>query len=89
MVGTVFNDPKNILFIFFANEYPNQTEFYADFKSEEIIGKKCTQKKLFAQNCCKLVVLYRRQTPILHTFFAYNLFVSKVFAFFSTGLKSA
>ncbi len=32
------------------------TEFYADFKSIEIIVKKCTQKKLFAKNCCKLVV---------------------------------
>ena len=41
---------------FFAYEYQNYAEFYADFISVEIIGKMCTQKKLFAYNFCKLVV---------------------------------
>jgi hypothetical protein len=27
-----------------------------DFKSVEIIGKKCTQKKLFAKNCSKRTI---------------------------------
>ncbi len=44
---------------FFAYEYQKYTEFCADFKSAEIIGKKCTQKKLFAKNCWQLVVLKR------------------------------
>jgi hypothetical protein len=53
-----------------------------NFKSVEIICKKCTQKKLFAKNFLKLIVLYRRgQIPILHPNFAYNFFVRKFFAF--------
>jgi hypothetical protein len=46
-----------ILFIsFLTYEYQKNVEFLADFKSVEIIGKKCTQKKVFAKNFCKLVV---------------------------------
>ncbi len=41
---------------FFVYVYQKYSEFYADFKSVEIIGKKCTQKKLFAKNFYKLVV---------------------------------
>ncbi len=41
--------------LLFAYEYQKYTEFYADFKSVEIIGKQCTQKKLFAKNFGKLV----------------------------------
>ncbi len=45
---------------FFCNlltyEYSEFAEFYADFKSVEIIEKKSTQKKLFAKHFCKLVV---------------------------------
>jgi hypothetical protein len=33
---------------FLAYEYSKSAEFYADFKSVEIIEKKSTQKKLFA-----------------------------------------
>ncbi len=40
----------------FAYEYQKYTEFYADFHLMEIIWKKCTQKKLFAKNYCKLIV---------------------------------
>jgi hypothetical protein len=40
----------------FAYEYQKYTEFYADFHSMEIIWKKCTHKKLFAKNYCKLIV---------------------------------
>ncbi len=47
--------PKFFLF-FLAYEYSKFAEFYADFKSVEIIEKKSTQKKLFAKNFCKLVV---------------------------------
>jgi hypothetical protein len=39
----------------FFFKYVSQ-KYYADFKSVEIIGKKCTQKKLYAQKFCKLVV---------------------------------
>jgi hypothetical protein len=44
--------PQKIYF-FFTCEYQKYSEFYADFKSVDVIGKKCTQKKLFAK---KLVV---------------------------------
>jgi hypothetical protein len=37
-------------------EYSKFAEFYADFKSVEIIDKKSTQKKLFAKHFCNLVV---------------------------------
>ncbi len=46
--------PKIYLF-FFVYEYPKYAEFYADCKSVEIIGKKCTKKKLFAKKFCKSV----------------------------------
>jgi hypothetical protein len=41
---------------FLTYEYSKFAEFYADFKSVEIIGKKSTQRKLFAKHFCKLVV---------------------------------
>ncbi len=41
----------------FAYEYQNCAEFHVDFKSMEIIGKKCTQKKSFTKNVCKLVLV--------------------------------
>ena len=47
--------PKNFC-SFLAYEYSKFAEFYADFKSLEIIEKKSTQKKLFAKHFCKLVV---------------------------------
>jgi hypothetical protein len=47
--------PKNVN-VFFAYKYPKYAEFYTDFKSVEIIGKKCTQKKLCAKNFFMLVV---------------------------------
>ncbi len=39
-----------------AYDYPKYAEFHADFKTMEIIGHKCTQKKLFAKYFCKFVV---------------------------------
>ncbi len=51
----VLNDPKNFKF-FFAYEYSKYAEFYGDFKSVEIIGKKSTQKNFFDKHFCKLVV---------------------------------
>ncbi len=47
--------PK-IFYFFFANEYQKYAEYYADFKSVEIIGKKCTKKKLFAKNFRKIEI---------------------------------
>ncbi len=44
-----------IFLVLFAYEEAKQAEFLADFKSVEIIGKKCTQEKLFAKNFCKLL----------------------------------
>jgi hypothetical protein len=41
---------------FLAYEYSKFAEFYADFKSVEIIEKKSFQKKLFAKYFCILVV---------------------------------
>jgi hypothetical protein len=44
--------PKNVLlFVYWCQKY---AEFYADSKSVKIIGKKGTQKNLFAKNLCKL-----------------------------------
>ncbi len=56
----VLNDPK-FFYFFYA-------EFYADFKSAEIIGKKCTQKKLFAKNFCKLLAKKRTTIFLLFCF---------------------
>ncbi len=42
------------IFFYFADEYQKYSECYADSKSIEKVGKKCTQKKLFAENFCKL-----------------------------------
>ncbi len=53
---------------FFGYEYPKYAEFHADFKSVEIIEKKCNQKKLFAKNFCKLVV-QKRKIPNFAPFF--------------------
>ncbi len=79
--------PKNFS-SFVPYEYSKFAEFYADFKSVEIIGKKSTQKNLFAEHFCKLVVQKRRTSDFSH-FFGCNFFVSKFFTFFSTVAKSA
>jgi hypothetical protein len=41
---------------FFAYEKTKNEKFYADFKSVELIGNKCTCKKLLAKNFSKLVI---------------------------------
>jgi hypothetical protein len=42
---------------FFAYEYlSKKANFYADFKSVEVTGNKCTWKKLLAENFGKLVI---------------------------------
>jgi hypothetical protein len=41
---------------FLTYKYQKFAEFLADFKSMEIFGKKCTQKKLIAKYFCKSVV---------------------------------
>ncbi len=41
---------------FLTYKYQKYAEFFADFKSMEKFGKKCTQKKLIAKYFCKLVV---------------------------------
>jgi len=43
-----------------TKKYQKNTEFYADFKSVEIIGKKYTQKKLFAKNFCTVSSIEER-----------------------------
>ncbi len=72
---------------FVTYEYSKFAEFYADFKSN---NRKTihSEKKLFAKNFCKLVVLKRRISDFSH-FFGCNFFVSKFFTFFSTISKSA
>jgi hypothetical protein len=40
---------KKIFFFFFAYEYQQYTEFYADLKSVEIIGKSTPEKVIFQQ----------------------------------------
>ncbi len=43
-------------------------KFYADFKSVEIIWKKWNQKKLFAKNFLKLVVVKSTNSNFAHFF---------------------
>ncbi len=40
----------------FAYELPKNAKFYADFKTVELIGSKCTCKKLLVENFSKLVI---------------------------------
>ncbi len=53
----------------------------SDFKSVKIIGKKCTQKKLFAKNCSKRTI-----SNVAH-FFAYNFLVAN-FSHFSQQFRN-
>ncbi len=46
----------NFFYFFFTIWVSKNAEFYADFKSVEIIWKKGTQKNLFAKILYKLVV---------------------------------
>ncbi len=46
-------------YLFFAYEYQKYAEYYPDSKSVEIMGKKYTLKRLFANNFGKLVVKKR------------------------------
>ncbi len=48
--------PPNFFLSFLTYDNQKNAEFYADFKSVEIIWKKCTLKKLFDKNLYKLVV---------------------------------
>ncbi len=73
--------PQNFFFLFLHMSIKN-----TDFKSVDIIGKKYTPKKLFAKNYCKLVTKKRAYSNFA-PFFAYNCFVSKFFALFSTVLN--
>jgi hypothetical protein len=60
--------PHNIFISFLTYEYPKNAEFYADFKSVEIIWKKCTKKKLFPKNFYKLVVGKSTNSNFAHFF---------------------
>jgi hypothetical protein len=51
----LYSMTPQIFFLYFVYEYKKYEEFYADSKSIEITGKKCTQKKLFVKKFCKLV----------------------------------
>ncbi len=44
---------QKIFSSFLVYEYSKYAEFYADFKSVEIIGKKSTKKNFFAKHFCK------------------------------------
>jgi hypothetical protein len=52
----VYSMTPKFLKFFLAYGYSKYAEFYGDFKSVEIIGKKSTQKNFFDKNFCKLVV---------------------------------
>ncbi len=59
----------------FSYEYQNCAEFHVDFKSMEIIGKKCTKKKIIHQKRLQVtVVLVVQKTKILHTFLHATLY---------------
>jgi hypothetical protein len=47
---------RNFFCSFLAYEYSKYAEFYADFKSVEIIGKKSTQQKFFDKHFGNLIV---------------------------------
>jgi hypothetical protein len=53
---------------FLTYEYPKKPEFYADFKSVEIIGKKWAKKKLLVKTFYKVVVQKRTNSNFAHFF---------------------
>jgi hypothetical protein len=67
--------PKNT-FLSFADEYQKYAEFYADFKSVEIISvpKKSSLPKTFSLS--QVDSIEGGQTLILHTFYAYTFYIS-------------
>ncbi len=71
---------------FLANGYSKYAEFYADFKSVELIGKMSTQKK-FSPNTFASYQYRRGETKIFHTFFGCNFFVS-IFLHFSQQFRN-
>jgi hypothetical protein len=58
----------NLFVLFFAYEYPKNAEFYAGCKWVEIIGKKCSQKKLFARNFSERVLEGDKHSNMLNYF---------------------
>jgi hypothetical protein len=54
-----------------AYEYTKNAKFDTDFKSVEIIGNKCTWKKLLAENFSKFVIEKSGNSKFGH-FFACN-----------------
>ncbi len=72
--------PQNFFISFLTYEYPKNAKFYADFKSVEIIGKN-EPRKSYLLKALTSYQCRRGQTPILHTSFAHNFFVSKFLAF--------
>jgi hypothetical protein len=70
---------------FFADLYQKDAEFSADFKSVEIIGKKCTQKNLFAKN---FQVTSKEEDKLQFcTVFCLYLFCWQVFSIFLNSFK--
>ncbi len=83
----VLNDPNKFLIVLLHMSTQNTQNF--TLISVEVIEKFAPRKSyILAQNYCKLVVYKRTNTNFAH-FFAYNFFVSKFFAFYSTVSKSA
>jgi hypothetical protein len=76
MYGTRYSMSLNFVYLFvLIVRHQKYAEFFADFQSAEIIGKKCTRKKLFAKIFSKLV-MKERKTCNFASFFAYNFFVN-------------
>ncbi len=76
----VLNDPKIFKVVF----WHMSIQIRRILRRFQICGnnwKKSAQKKFFAKYFCKLVVYGRGETPIFHTYFGYNFFVSKFFTF--------
>ncbi len=59
------------IWLFLAYEYTKNAKFDTDFKSVEIIGNKCTWKKLLAENFSKFVIEKSGNSKFGH-FFACN-----------------
>jgi hypothetical protein len=71
--------------LFFAYEYLENAKFYADFKSVNIIGIKCTREKLLTVKFRKSVI-EKRANPNIYTPFANNFFVGN-FTCFPSGFE--
>jgi hypothetical protein len=60
----MYSMTTNFFLFFLTYEYSKYAEFYTDFKSVEIIGKKSTQKKSLPNTFYKLVLRSKEEEKL-------------------------